>query len=175
MEYHSGSRSVSTEKAQEGTVQAYREYAAELLGRMHSLTRDSALAQDAVQETFLRFFIALAQGEEVLNVRAWLHRVAHNYVCDIARSAQVRTAVSLGQSEVERIQGQTASSFTDWAEAAQKLLAPREWQCVQLRAEGFDYTEIAVALAIRPGTVGALLHRATRKLGSMLLKKGKPA
>jgi RNA polymerase sigma-70 factor (ECF subfamily) len=175
MERPLGTRFVGTEQAQEGTVQAYREYAGELLGRMRVLTRDSALAQDAVQETFLRFFLALTQGEEVLDVRAWLHRVAHNYVCDIVRSAQVRTAVSLEQSGAERIQDQRAYSFMDWADTAQKLLAPREWQCVQLRAEGFEYTEIAVALAIRPGTVGALLHRATQKLSSLLLNKGKGA
>jgi DNA-directed RNA polymerase specialized sigma24 family protein len=48
-------------------------------------------------------------------------------------------------------------------------------QCVQLRSEGFDYTEIAAELAIRPGTVGALLHRATEKLRSRLWKKGNGA
>jgi DNA-directed RNA polymerase specialized sigma24 family protein len=55
------------------------------------------------------------------------------------------------------------------------LLAPREWQCVRLRAEGFDYTEIATELAIRPGTVGSLLHRATEKLRILLRKKERPA
>jgi len=55
------------------------------------------------------------------------------------------------------------------------MLAPREWQCVELRAEGFDYTEIATELAIRPGTVGSLLHRATEKLRIRLQKRERPA
>jgi DNA-directed RNA polymerase specialized sigma24 family protein len=46
---------------------------------------------------------------------------------------------------------------------------------VQLRAAGFDYTEIATELEIRPGTVGSLLHRATEKLRIRLKKKERPA
>jgi DNA-directed RNA polymerase specialized sigma24 family protein len=68
-----------------------------------------------------------------------------------------------------------ADRAADFIEAARQLLAPREWQCVQLRAEGFDYTEIATELAIRPGTVGSLLHRATEKLRIRLQKKERPA
>jgi len=63
----------------------------------------------------------------------------------------------------------------DWIEAARVLLAPREWQCVQLRAEGFDYTEIATELAIHPGTVASSLHRATEKLRIRMRKKERPA
>jgi DNA-directed RNA polymerase specialized sigma24 family protein len=46
---------------------------------------------------------------------------------------------------------------------------------VQLRAEGFDYTEIATELEIRPGTVGSLLHRAAEKLHIRMRKKERPA
>lgn len=45
-----------------------------------------------------------------------------------------------------------------------RLLAPRELECVRLRIEGMRYDEIAAALDIRPGTVGALLARAVTKL-----------
>ena len=68
-----------------------------------------------------------------------------------------------------------ADRAADWIEATRQLLAPREWQCVQLRAEGFDYTEIATELAIRPGTVGTLLHRAAEKLRIRTRKKERPA
>jgi RNA polymerase sigma-70 factor (ECF subfamily) len=164
--------------SQEETIRAYRLHSGAVLGYVHRLTRNQALAQDAVQESFLRLFLALMQGEEIRNVRAWLHRVAHNYVCETARSATVRTAVSL--EDVVHAQGglqhgvQDSESTIDWIETARQLLAPREWQCVQLRAEGFDYNEIAVELAIRPGTVGTLLHRAAQKLGIQLRKKGEP-
>jgi RNA polymerase sigma-70 factor (ECF subfamily) len=154
-------------------------HAGVLLGYAHRLTRDDALAQDAVQETFLRFFLALVQGEGIQNARAWLHRVAHNYVCETLRSAPVRTSVSFDEAGAYRLQDERsmpgADRAAEWIEAARQLLAPREWQCVQLRAEGFDYTEIAIRLEIRPGTVGSLLHRAGEKLGIRLRKREKPA
>jgi DNA-binding NarL/FixJ family response regulator len=36
--------------------------------------------------------------------------------------------------------------------------------CLRLRTEGLSYDEIAAALDIQPGTVGALLNRARQKL-----------
>ncbi|MBZ5580075.1 MAG: LuxR C-terminal-related transcriptional regulator, partial [Acidobacteriia bacterium] len=44
------------------------------------------------------------------------------------------------------------------------LLTEREFACLRLRAEGLDYAEIASALGIRSGTVGALLARAQKKI-----------
>jgi RNA polymerase sigma-70 factor (ECF subfamily) len=165
--------------ARERTIEAYQSHAGVVLGYAHRLTRDDALAQDALQETFLRFFLALMQREDIRNERAWLHRVAHNYVCETLRSARVRTAVPLEEAGEDRLLDERstpgADRAADWFEAAQLLLAPREWQCVQLRAEGFDYTEIATQLAIRPGTVGSLLHRATEKLHIRPRKKERPA
>jgi RNA polymerase sigma factor (sigma-70 family) len=170
---------MDAQSAREETIEAYQLHAGLLLAYTHRLTRDDALAQDALQETFLRFFLALMQGEKVQNVRAWLHRVAHNYVCEVLRSAPLRTAVSLEDAGEDRIRDERSTPGTDraadWIEAARMLLAPREWQCVQLRAEGFDYTEIATEMAIRPGTVGSLLHRATEKLRILLRKKERPA
>jgi RNA polymerase sigma-70 factor (ECF subfamily) len=163
---------MDAQSAREETIQAYRLHAGELLAYAHRLTRDDAMVQDALQETFLRFFLALIQDETIRNTRAWLHRVAHNYICETLRSAAIRTAVTLEDAGEDRLRDERdmpgADRAADWIEAARQLLAPREWQCVQLRAEGFDYTEIAAVLAIRPGTVGSLLHRATEKLTNRL-------
>jgi RNA polymerase sigma-70 factor (ECF subfamily) len=170
---------MDAQSARENTIEAYQLHAGVLLAYSHRLTRDDALAQDAVQETFLRFFLALMQGEDIQHARAWLHRVVHNYVCDTLRSATMRTSVPLedvGADKLRDERGMPGSDrATEWIEAARLLLAPREWQCVQLRAEGFDYTEIATELSIRPGTVGSLLHRATEKLRVLLRKKERPA
>jgi len=177
--HHKRDASVDTQSAREETIRAYQSHAGVLLAYAHRLTRDDALAQDAVQETFLRLFLALMQGEEIQHARAWLHRVAHNYICDALRSATVRTAVPLEDAAEDTLRDERdmpgMNRATDWIEAAKLALAPREWQCVQLRAEGFDYSEIATELEIRPGTVGSLLHRATEKLRIGLQKKERPA
>jgi RNA polymerase sigma-70 factor (ECF subfamily) len=53
---------------------------------------------------------------------------------------------------------------TEMARDLTKLLAPRELECVRLRAEGLKYEEIADVLDLRQGTVGATLARAHRKI-----------
>jgi RNA polymerase sigma factor (sigma-70 family) len=161
--------------AREATIQAYQVHASALSAYTNKLTRNEGLAEDAAQETFLRLFLALMQGEDIKNLGPWLHRVAHNYVYETLKSTTVRKSISLDDAAEDRLRDDRATPgpnrISEWVESARMLLAPREWQCVHLRAEGFDYTEIAAELSIRPGTVGALLHRATEKLRKRLVNK----
>lgn len=145
-------------------MEAYREHAGALSAYTHRLTFDSNLAQDAVQETFLRFFVALMQGESIRNPSAWLHKVAHNYVCETLRSSVVRASVALEEDKLETAHVAPETERVEWSDALEQLLAPREIECLQLRTEGFGYTEIAAHMSISPGSVGTLLHRAVRKL-----------
>lgn len=155
---------LDAEHAREETLRVYGDFADALRGYARRLTVDAALAQDAVQETFLRYFLALMQGETIRNPSAWLHRVAHNYICETVRSSVVRACVALDDAPPDALRAASAIDLAEWEEALERLLAPRESQCLRLRTEGLDYTEIAARMAIRPGTVGALLHRAARKL-----------
>jgi RNA polymerase sigma factor (sigma-70 family) len=169
---------MNASRAREATIQAYQLHASALSAYVHRLTRNEELAQDAVQETFLRLFIALMQGEDIKSTGVWLHRIAHNYICETLKSTTVRKAVSLDDAAKDRLRddraGPESDRISEWVESARMMLAPREWECVHLRAEGFDYTEIAAELEIRPGTVGALLHRATEKLRKRLRQREKP-
>ena len=164
----------AAEVLRQETLQAYREFSGALTAYARRLTSDAELAQDAVQETFLRFFLVRMQGETIRNPSAWLHRVTHNYICETARSSAVQACVSLDEEAHGRTQVAPETGHVEWEEAFKNLLAPRELECLQLRTEGLDYTEIAAAMSIRPGTVGALLHRVGRKMRLALRPKGKP-
>lgn len=163
---------VDAEQLRQETIKTYRELSGALAVYTRRLTFDLCLAQDAVQETFLRFFVALMQGEIIHNRSAWLHRVAHNYICETVRSSAVRSSVALDEEEIK---GHVApeSEGAEWNETLEHLLAPREIECFRLRTEGFDYTEIASQMAIHPGTVGTLLNRAVRKLRLEVRGKGR--
>ena len=165
--------STNTDQARQATLDAYREHAGAVRAYTHRLTQDASLAQDAVQETFLRYFLALLQGEQIRHCSAWLHRVAHNYICQTLRSSAVRSCVELTEEIAETASVSPTTAETEWDEAFQRLLAPRELQCLRMRTEGLDYTEIAAAMSIRPGTVGTLLHRAACKLRSGFGERGR--
>src|SRR2546421_2375770 len=63
------------EPAFEALVRRYRK---ELLSYCRRLQPRSGSAEDALQQTLLQAWRALAAGAEVRDVRPWLYRIAHN-------------------------------------------------------------------------------------------------
>lgn len=162
----------AAELLRQETLQVYREVSGALTGYARRLTSDAELAQDAVQETFLRFYLVRMQGEEIRNPSAWLHRVVHNYIVETVRSSAVQACVALDEEALGKVKVEPETGRVEWEDAFRAMLAPREFECLKLRTEGLDYIEIADAMSIRPGTVGALLHRVSRKMRSTLRGKG---
>jgi RNA polymerase sigma-70 factor, ECF subfamily len=162
-----------TDAVRQETLEVYRDLSGALTAYARRLTSDAGLAQDAVQETFLRFFLVRMQGETIRNPSAWLHRVAHNYICETVRSSAVQACVSLDEETIGKAQVTPETGAVEWEEAFKNVLAPREFECLRLRTEGLDYIEIAAAMSIRPGTVGALLHRVGQKMRLTLRRRGR--
>ena len=149
----------------------YRENACELRNYALLLSNDEELSQDALQEAFMRYFIALSEGQQMAHPRAWICRVVCNYLLDRRKRFRVRgdrsleelTACSGGSPDVE------ASCYRrEVLRLIEKTLTRRELQCVKLRREGFQYEEIASALALRSGTVGALISRAVKRMQAVV-------
>ena len=162
----------STDLVRQEALEAYREHSGALNAYARRLTSDQGLAQDAVQETFLRYFLVRMQGETIRNTSAWLHRVLHNYIVETVRSLAVQACVTLDDGTVGDTCVEPDTGTIEWENAFKAMLAPREFECLKLRTEGLDYLEIANAMSIRPGTVGALLHRVSKKLRLALRRKG---
>jgi RNA polymerase sigma-70 factor, ECF subfamily len=158
-------------------IELFNQHSAALGRYAGSMTRDSTVAQDAIQEAFLRYFKTRTSGRSVENPRAWLFHVLRNYVLNCIRKCSFLQPVEL----------EAASNMTDVkqdVEAAYELsqafrhaissLSPRERECVQLRIEGFGYDEIAQILGIRSSTVSATLTRSLskiRKTGILMRRK----
>jgi RNA polymerase sigma factor (sigma-70 family) len=70
---------------------AYLAHAAGLRGRLLSMTRDPALADDLVGEAFLRLALEIDAGRTPRDVPAWLYRVGKNLLISRARRASVAT------------------------------------------------------------------------------------
>jgi RNA polymerase sigma factor (sigma-70 family) len=157
-------------------LEAYKRHAAELSGIAATMARNKAVAQDVLQETFLRYFLTRMQGEQIADERAWLGRVMRALILDWKRSAEAQDAVALedaagavmGETQGDRESGNYGLTR---AIKAIRFLAPREQECIHLRAQGFAYQEIASSMNVDVGTVGALLNRAIRKLRHSLRTK----
>jgi RNA polymerase sigma-70 factor (ECF subfamily) len=155
-------------------VETYHREAPGLLRYALFLTGRAPAAEDLLQECFLRYFRALAAGERVRTRTAWLYRVMRNCFLARQRGAAHRQEVPIepgADQERHSFNPESAYQLHELARQMLRRLAPRELECVRLRAEGLSYAEIAEVLSIRPGTVGALLSRALGKCRALLTRE----
>jgi len=148
-------------------AELYEEHAAGLLRYGAALARSEDLSCDAVQETFLRYFVERSCGRKIETPRAWLYQVLRNNLFD--RLNAVTAAREVADDTLARMTDPATDPENlvrrhEMARDLAALLSVRERECLGLRAEGHSYTEIAAAMGLRIGTVGALLARAHEKI-----------
>lgn len=131
------------------------------------LTGDPDLAEDLVQDAFIRY----AKESAVISDKAWLFRVVSNLALNAGRSASRRRGL-LGRARFRQPMGDEEPG-PDEAYEKQELrrlvrdalnrLPARDRVLLLMREEGFTHAEIAEAISSTPKSVGTLLARAIRK------------
>jgi RNA polymerase sigma-70 factor (ECF subfamily) len=154
---------------QEQVTRAFEDAREDVYRYLLTLGLPAPQAQEAAQEVFLRLYVALENGGEIQNIRAWVFRVAHNLGLDL-RAKPDRHPID---PEFERTLRDTARSVEmelierermDLLTGAWKTLSPQQRQCLHLRSEGLRYREIAESLGISISTVREFVSRAVLKL-----------
>jgi RNA polymerase sigma-70 factor (ECF subfamily) len=163
-----------SERAQIIAAELYKQLGPELLHFALALAREEELAKDALQESFMRYFVALSEGAEIDSPRAWIYRVMHNYLLDRMKEASYRLSRDArDRRPLLHHQDIESECFRrELLRLFRTALTAREYACLHLRTEGLRYEEIASRLHLRSGTVGALISRATRKLREVLAPVG---
>ena len=154
---------------EEQVTRAFEQSRDEVYRYLVTLGLTPPLAQEATQEAFLRLYLALGRGENILNTRAWVFRVAHNHALDVRAKERLsplqpeleamlrdnRRPVDADLIEKEKM-GRLAKAWSN--------LSPKQRQCLHLRAEGLRYREIADTMHISISSVREFLARAIGRL-----------
>ena len=131
--------------------------------------RDRALAEDAVQETFLKAYRSLASFRGECSEKTWLMKIAMNTCCDLRRAHRLRR---IDPRRIPDLLPQTAEPFTQAEEAlvTQVMQLPRKLREVTLLYyyQNMTVTEIAASLGISQSSVSGRLKRARNKLRTLL-------
>jgi RNA polymerase sigma-70 factor (ECF subfamily) len=146
-------------------AELFQLYHAPLVRMLYRRTGDRDRAEDLAQETFAR---AVAAPPD--NPRPWLFAVALNLVREDGRRAvrQGRRLQLLRAETPESAPG--ADDLFDRQEAREAIrnalatLTDRDREALLLKAEGFNYEEIAATLGLARGAIGTTLARARRRL-----------
>ena len=79
-------RDITNDDIEQELAQIYTETAPGLFRYAVTLIRDRETSRDALQEVFLKYFIARRNGQRFDNPKAWLFRILRNYLLDILKS-----------------------------------------------------------------------------------------
>jgi len=155
----------------------YRLHSGKVMGLCLRMTRRRDVAEDCVQQTFIRAWRSLAAFEGRSAFGTWLHRIAVNEVLTHERNHGTRAesdeeAVEDAQAvqavPVESQRAYDAGEVMD-VERALATLPPGSRHVVVLQTVyGYSHEEVAEMLGIAVGTCKAQLHRARHLLSRRL-------
>ena len=159
---------------------AFRDLYRETAPRLHAYIRraagDAALADDILQDTFLRFLRSGPAQLEPRRSKAYLYRIAISLLADhwrrVGRERRWRLLEIFREEAQKPLNPGPGLLGGDMAEAFASL-KPHEQAMLWLAyVEGFDHQEIAASMRLRQRSVRVLLFRARRRLAGILRERG---
>ena len=158
--------------------QAFERDLAQLLPRLrrfaHSLSRNSADADDLTQSTVERALRSRDQWLQGTRLDSWLYRIMRNLWIDTARARSRKTAREVPEDEGFSI-GEDPRDAMDAAvdlkrvmEAMGRLPDEQREVVALILVEGFGYREVSEMLGLPVGTVSSRLVRGRTALLAMV-------
>jgi RNA polymerase sigma-70 factor (ECF subfamily) len=141
---------------------------------LYRLTRDSARADDLLQDTYYRFLRLDTAPEDEAHRRNYLYRIATNLVRDElrrTRGVQVALPEEDAGRDVLRAPERMAEDAVTRSDVGRAMtrLSARERELLWLAyAEGATHREIAEMLGLKAGSIKLLLFRARRRFADIL-------
>ncbi len=153
--------------------QLYERYSREIYLYLLSLCKDGMLAEDLMQEAFLKALLSL--DETHANLRAWLYTVARNLFYDVARRRKLEQSLTgsmLSDAPQDPDELLEMKLRNEKLREAIMMLEPRKREVIVLQYfSGMSVKEIASVMRISEENVRVLAYRAKKELKESLEDK----
>jgi RNA polymerase sigma-70 factor (ECF subfamily) len=151
----------------------YERSARSLWAYLARVSGDPALADDLMQESYLRYLclsrpgLHLAEGE--VAGRRYLFRIATNLLRDHWRRPRSQSIEEIPEELLAASASSTQTDSQAMLNPALALMRPRDRQLLWLaHAEGYSHKEIAEVTGLASASIRLLLFRARRKMAQLL-------
>jgi RNA polymerase sigma-70 factor (ECF subfamily) len=153
--------------------EAYAAHSRELYGFALRSLDDAGLAEEAVQETFLRAWRAGDRFDpEIGSLRTWLFAILRNVVIDLGRARAARPTVGgdvpeVGHEPIEEV-------LVAWQveEALRRIGEAHRQVLVETYFRGRSHAEVSAALGVPEGTIKSRVYYGLRALRNVMEEMG---
>lgn len=154
------------------TEQVWQDLHADLLSFIRRRVADELLADDLLQEVFLRIHDRMATLEDTQRLRAWVYQIARNAITDHYRS-KAREAVALAEEEpfIRGEGGNRNHEVAQWLQDLVDSLPETYREAVRLsELEGLRQKEVAIRLGLSATAAHSRIQRGRAMLKELLLQ-----
>src|SRR5665811_222854 len=146
--------------------EAYAAHSGELYGFAVRSLGDAGLAEEAVQETFVRAWRAGDRYDpQIGSLRTWLFAILRNVVIDLGRERAARPISGEGEGEEPSAEPLDEALLGWQVEEAMRRIGPQHRQVlVETHYRGKPYSEVAEQLGVPEGTVKSRVYYGLRAL-----------
>jgi RNA polymerase sigma-70 factor, ECF subfamily len=156
--------------------QLYETFAPRLLGVCKRYTRETAEAEDLLQNGFIRIFEQIHKFNHVGTLEGWMYRIVVNCAIDVFRKTKNQKNTEISKVSIDELPFISESEIYDAISKEELLLIiqklPNQYRLVfnMYVFEGYKYQEIAKELKISEGSVKSNLFDARRILKEKIIK-----
>lgn len=166
-------------RTEQDVQDAYDRYGGELFAFALNALRDRQLAEDVVQETFVRAWRSAARFDPNRgSLRTWLFAITRNGLVDVTRRRAVQAPVAVdarmsddGSAAIEDPVDRLLSSI-QLDEALRRLSPEHRQAVVEVHYHGRTCAELAAGLNLPASTVRSRLYYGVRALRLVLEENG---
>ncbi len=173
-------QSRSRRREDEGALRrAYDAHAGELFGFALRSLGDRGLAEEVVQETFLRAWRSREKFDEGRgSLRTWLFAIARNLVIDAVRARNSRPAAAASpenpkEAEATEDPSEEALRGMIVSEALESLSEDHRFVINEVYYRDRKYSEVAEEIGVPPVTLRSRMYYALKSLRLVLEEKGR--
>ncbi len=156
-------------ETEQSFLRLYDEFAGPIFRHCYFRVSSREVAEDLVQESFMRVWNYLAKGETIDNPKAFLYRIAGNMIIDYYRKKKESSLDVLSDDGFDPI-GDDASSTLNFAEGqhllgvVKKLESPYRETILMRYVDDFSISDIAEVVGETENVVSVRIHRGIEKL-----------